>query len=150
MTIQILIADDHQLMRQGILALIQNQPDMKVIAEAEDGLSAVELAAELSPQVVLMDITMPVMSGIEATRRILAANGSIKVIALSVHVQKHFVLEMLSAGALGYVLKDCAGKELIKAIRRVSENHTYLSHDIADVVLKEIIHEHPIDDILSC
>jgi two-component system response regulator NreC len=137
-TIQILIADDHLLMRQGILALIQNQPDMKVIAEAEDGQSAVELAAELSPQVVLMDITMPILSGIEATRRILAANGSIKVIALSVHIQKHFVLEMLSAGASGYVLKDCAEKEVIKAIRSVAGNRTFLSHGITDVVLKDI------------
>ena len=149
MTIQILIADDHLLMRQGVLSLIQSQPDLKVIAEAEDGLSAVELAAKLSPQVVLMDITMPILSGIEATRRILVTNSRIKVIALSVHVQKQFVLEMLSAGASGYVLKDCAEKELIKAIHCVSENHTYLSQGILDVVFKDSAHLYPLGNIPS-
>jgi len=140
-TIQILIADDHLLMRQGISALIQNQPDMKVMGVAENGQLAVELAAKLSPQVVLMDISMPILNGVEATHRILAANSSIKVIALSVHIQKHFILEMLSAGASGYLVKDRAEEEVIKAIRTVTANHTYLGQGVIDVVLKDIINQ---------
>lgn len=130
MTIKIIIADDHLLMRQEILSLIQNESDMKVIGEAENGQLAVELAAKLSPQIVLMDISMPVLNGIEATRLILDANKQIKVIALSAHIQNHFALEILRAGASGYVVKDYAGKELIEAIRSVAGNHTYLSHGI--------------------
>ncbi|MBW2553372.1 MAG: response regulator transcription factor [Deltaproteobacteria bacterium] len=107
MSLRIVLADDHRIIREGLRALLEKKTDAEVIAEAEDGRTAVELSRKLKPDVVIMDITMPDLNGIEATRQIVNETSDIKVIALSMHSDKKFVIEMLSAGASGYMLKDC-------------------------------------------
>jgi DNA-binding NarL/FixJ family response regulator len=114
MTIKILLADDHNLIREGLRTLISDEPNMSVIAEAEEGRTAVQLAAKLSPNVVIMDISMPGLNGIEATRQILAKSPEPKIIALSMHMERRMILEMLNAGASGYLLKDCVFGEMIR------------------------------------
>ena len=108
MSTTILLADDHKLMREGIRSLITEHADMSVIGEAEDGETVVQMAAALSPDIILMDVAMPGLSGIEATRRILAGGTRSRVIALSMSLEKKVILNMLSAGASGYLLKECA------------------------------------------
>jgi DNA-binding NarL/FixJ family response regulator len=130
MSMRILLADDHRLIRKGLRGLIEKQPDMEVVAEAEDGHAAVRLASEFSPDIVLMDISMPGMDGIEATRQIVAEDPGVKVIALSMHSNRQFVQEMLSAGASGYVLKDCAFEELADAIRAVMAGGRHVSRGV--------------------
>ncbi len=139
MITQVLLADDHNMIRQGLRALIEKEDGMSVIAEAEDGRKAVELAAELKPAVVVMDVGMPNMNGIEATRRIIEANDEIKVLALSMHSDKRFVKEMFSAGASGYLLKDSAFGELALAIRTLAQGRTYLSPGVTDAVIKDFV-----------
>lgn len=137
MSIRILLTDDHKLLREGLHALIEEQPDMTVIAEAEDGRSTVQLAAKLKPDIIVMDISMPGMNGMEATRQILSKNPGIKVLALSMHTDRRFIVEMLSAGASGYLLKDCAFEELICALHALADQRTYLSPKICDLVVKD-------------
>lgn len=132
MSIKVLLGDDHRIMRQGLRALLEKEPDIEVIGEAEDGYSIIELARKLKPQVVVMDITMPNLNGIEATRHITKEVPGVKVLALSMHVDQRFVEKMLKAGATGYLPKDCASEELARAIRTVLNNQTYLSPTIAD------------------
>ena len=139
MTLKILMADDHKIIREGLRSLIEKQSDMTVVAEAGNGRDAVQLALQLQPDVIIMDITMPDMNGIEATRSISAALPSTKIIALSVHSDRRFVAQVLKAGASGYLLKDCAFEELSTAIRTVKKNQTYLSPQIRDIVLKDYI-----------
>ena len=135
--IKILLADDHKMMREGIRALIEKQRDVNVVGEADDGRATVKLAHELLPDIVIMDINMPGMNGIEAARQIISNNPRTKVIALSVHSDKRFVSEMLNAGASGYLLKNSAFGELIHAIRAVFSGRSYLSPEITDVMLKD-------------
>jgi DNA-binding NarL/FixJ family response regulator len=137
---RILLADDHKIMREGLRTLIEKQPDMKVVAEAENGRTAVQLAQKLFPEVVVMDIGMPDLNGIEATRQILANNPKVKVIALSMHSAKRFVVEMLKAGSSGYLLKDCAFEELTLAIRTVIANKVYVSPGITDMMIKDYVY----------
>jgi two-component system, NarL family, response regulator NreC len=127
-------------MREGLRTLIEKQPDMKVVAEAENGRTVVQLAQKLVPEVVVMDIGMPDLNGIEATRQILSHNPKVKVIALSMHSAKRFVVEMLKAGASGYLLKDCAFEELALAIRTAIVNKVYVSPSINDMMIKEYVH----------
>ncbi len=134
----VLIADDHVILRQGLKTMIE-QHGMRVAAEAGDGIQAVELALEHNPDVVIMDIHMPRCNGVEATRQINEANPDIHVIALSMYPKRHFVTEMLKAGAKGYILKDCAFDELIHAIEQVLQGNAYLSREISDVVLNEFV-----------
>ncbi len=141
MGIRILIADDHKIVRDGLRALLEKEPDMEVIAEAEDGQSTVRLTGELLPDVVVMDVGMPELNGIEATQQILAKHADIKVIALSMHSDKRFVGGMLKAGASGYLLKDCAFGELAHAIRAVFSDQTYLSPRIAHVVVEGYVRQ---------
>jgi DNA-binding NarL/FixJ family response regulator len=149
MSIKILLADDHNLIREGLRSLISDEPNMTVIAEAEDGRTAVQLTAKLSPDVVIMDISMPGLNGIEATRQILSKTPAPKVIALSMHMERRMILEMLNAGASGYLLKDCAFGEVIRAIETVMTNCTYLSARIADIIVKDYVHRIPRNDLSS-
>jgi DNA-binding NarL/FixJ family response regulator len=137
MSIRILLADDHRIMREGLRSVLEKEPDMEVIAEAKDGRMTVKLAEKLSPDVILMDITMPDLNGMDATREILSMVSDVKVVALSMHSDEQFVAGMLNAGASGYLLKDCAFEELCRAIRAVVANETYLSPGIASIVVKE-------------
>ncbi len=139
MTIKIILADDHQIVRHGLRSLLEAEHDMKVIAEADNGREVLRMARELSPQVIIMDISMPDLNGIEATRQILGENPEIKVVALSMHSDSLFILNMLKAGASGYLLKDCALEELVKAIRTVVGNRTYLSPGVSDIVVKDFV-----------
>jgi len=133
----ILLADDHKIMRQGLYCMIQKQPDMKVIGDAENGQIAVQLARELNPDIVVMDVDMPDLDGIEATRRIKAQNPNIKVLALSTYSKKRYVVDMLRAGASGYLLKERAFRELVHAVHAVQEGKTYLCSRITEVVIDE-------------
>jgi len=135
MKTKVLLADDHKIFRDGLRTLIEKE-GMEVVGEAENGRKAIKLAEKLLPQVVIMDVSMPDMNGIEATRKIKAAIPDVKVIALSMHSDRRFVLGMLEAGASGYLLKDCAFGELAGAISQVATGNSYLSPKIADVVVK--------------
>ncbi len=137
----ILIADDHGIVRQGLRSLIQNSLSLEVVGEAEDGLAAVKLAKKLSPDIVIMDITMPNLNGVEATRLILENNPQIKIIALSMHPEKHIVKEVLEAGASAYVLKSYLFDELSRALDAVQDNQRYLSPRITDVVIDDYVHQ---------
>ena len=137
MSIRVLLADDHRIIRDGLRALLEQQPDMQVIAEAENGREAVKLSKSLSPQVVVMDLGMPDLNGVEATRQVLKDSPSIHVLALSMHTDKRFIISMLDAGASGYLQKDCAFDELVNAVRAVATGGTYLSPRIAGQVVKE-------------
>lgn len=139
MSIRILLADDHKIMTEGLRALLEKQPDMEVVADAEDGQTAVQVAQKLKPDVAIIDITLPALNGIEVTRIISALVPGIKVIGFSMHSNRRYVIEILKAGALGYVLKECAFEELVQAIRAVLANRTYLSPKIADIVIKEYV-----------
>ncbi len=145
MNIKILLADDHKIVRQGLRSLIENQSDMEVIGEAEDGRTTIRLVEELSPHVVIMDIAMPDLSGIEATQKIIGNEPRVKVIALSMYLDRRFVSEMLRAGATGYLLKDCAFDELIQAIRAVVANRIFLSPKVTEIVVQDYIQDSKID-----
>lgn len=140
MGIRILLADDHKIVRQGLRTLLEKEPDMEVVAEAEDGRASLRLVKELIPQVVIMDVGMPDLNGIEATRQVVAEFPQIKVVALSMHSDRRFVVNMLKAGASAYLLKDSAFEELASAIRVVMANKTYLSPGVSDVVIKDYVH----------
>jgi len=139
-TISIIIADDHQMLREGLMSLLEKQPGMKPVAEAEDGRSTVKQALKFKPDVVVMDVSMPDMNGIEATRQIKKEAPEVKVIGLSMHADKRFVTEMLKAGASGYLLKHCAFEELGLAIKSVAQNRIYLSSEITGIVIDDYIH----------
>ena len=139
MTIKIVLADDHQIVRHGVRSLLEAEHDMKVLAEADNGREVLRMAREFAPDVIIMDISMPDLNGIEATRQILTDHPGIKIIALSMHSDSLFILNMLKAGASGYLLKDCALEELVKAIRIVVSNKTYLSPGVSDIVIKDFV-----------
>jgi DNA-binding NarL/FixJ family response regulator len=131
---RILIADDHCAMRAALREMIEGHADLEVVGEAEDGLIAVRMAQDLLPDVVVMDITMPVMNGIEATRRIAGKRLGAKVVAVSFHDDRDHVAGMLGAGAVAYVLKDCLVGQLVDAIRESTEGGTYLCPEAAAVM----------------
>jgi two-component system response regulator NreC len=137
--IKIILADDHQIVRHGLRSLLSSEPDMEVVGEADNGRAVVRLVQEKSPQVVIMDISMPDLNGIEATRQIIAESPGVKIIALSMHSDSLFVLNMFKAGASGYLLKDCALEELVKAVRTVISRKIYLSPGISDIVIKDFV-----------
>jgi two-component system, NarL family, response regulator LiaR len=136
MTIKIIIADDHKLMRDGLHALLGRERELEVIATAENGRVAVQLTRKLAPDVVVMDVSMPEMNGIEASRQILAESPDTRIVALSMHSDRRFVEGMLRAGVSSYVLKDSPIEELSYAIRAVMENRAYFSQEIAQTVVK--------------
>lgn len=135
MSIRILLADDHQIMREGLRAVLAAEASFQVVGEAENGREAAALARDVSPDVVIMDIGMPDLNGVDATRQIKAQNPGIKVIALSMYADRGYVLGILEAGASGYVLKSGAYDELQRAVKAVMQGKTYLSPDIAQMVV---------------
>jgi len=137
--ISILLADDHQIVRSGLRNLFEDEKDMKVISEADNGRTAVQLARELMPNVVVIDITMPDLNGIEATRQIVHDTPGAKVIVLSEHSDRRFVSEALKAGAVGYLPKSSPFQELIDAVRTVASGKVYLSPRVAGVVIEDYI-----------
>lgn len=138
--IKIILADDHKITRDGLRALLEQQSTMSVIGEAENGREAIRLAIDLEPDIVVMDISMPELNGIEATRQIRAELPATKVIALSMYADRRYVIGMLKAGVSGYLLKNCAFDELVSAIDAVLKNDSFLSPRIADTVIKDYAH----------
>ena len=139
MTIRILLADDHIMFRQGLCAMLNEHPEMEVVGEAEDGTAAIKLTRELKPDLIVMDVDMPKMNGIDAARRILPEMPDIKLIALSTYLKKAFILEMFKAGASGYILKEQAFDELIQAIETVISGETYLSTKAANIIVDDYV-----------
>ena len=135
----ILIVDDHQILRQGLRSLLEKIPGLEVLAEAEDGRTAVRLAQTLAPQLVIMDVGLPDLNGIEATRQVLMVSPQTRVIGLSMHSDRRFVSNMLKAGASGYLLKDSAFEELATAIKTVMAGKSYLSQEVAHVVFQDYV-----------
>ena len=135
--IRILLADDHSLVRQGFSMILEAQPDMQIVGQAGNGREAVDLAAKLRPDVVVMDVAMPELNGIEATRRIIEASPRIRVLALSMHKDSVYVREVLRAGARGYLLKDSGDADLVAAVRAVAQGDGYLSPGVSDSVLSD-------------
>lgn len=151
MTVTILLVDDHAIIRQGLATLIEQQVDMEVAGHAESGRQAIKLAMELKPDIVVMDVSMPDLNGIDASQQILKQVPEAKIIALSIHSHRRYIVGMLRAGASGYLIKDCVFEELLTAINMVLKNHIYLSDKIRDLVLKDYILNIKINDSLkSC
>lgn len=138
-TTSIILVDDHVMLRRGLRMLLDAEPDLRVVGEAGDGSGVLDLARSHAPNVVVMDVTMPGVDGIEATRRLLAELPDTRVVALSVHAGQRFVGDMLRAGARGYVLKESAPEELVTAIRAVARGDTYLSPSVAGGVVSRFV-----------
>ncbi len=144
---KILIADDHSIVREGLKSLIDKQKSMQIVGEAEDGQMAIDLTRELSPDLVIMDVSMPNLNGIEATREILLNKPETKIIILSMYTDKHIVKESLEAGAKGYILKSNLLEELLQAIKTVKANERYLSPRITGIVIEDYINLKPNDKL---
>lgn len=143
MSIRILLADDHIIFREGMRSLLSREPDIEVVGGAENGRETVRLACELKPDVIVMDITMPDLNGMEATRQIKKRIPDTKVLCLSMHSDRRYVLDMFRAGVSGYLLKNCAFKELSQAIHIVAMNQIYISPQIAHIIVDESIARQP-------
>lgn len=137
--IRILLADDHTILRDGIRSLLEDESDMVVIGEAEDGHTAVKLVKQLDPDVILMDIAMPLLNGIEATRQIKRDNPRTKVLVLTMHENEEYIRQLLAVGAVGYILKDAAARELLGAIRAVHRGEAVLSPAITRLVIEDYL-----------
>lgn len=136
MSTRVLLVDDHVLFREALRALLENTPDMEVVGEASDGGQVEELVERLSPDVVLIDVNLPTVNGVEAARLLLAKHPQLKIIAVSAYVYKRFVLDMLDAGALGYVSKSDAGEDLIRAILDVAQGKRFLCQEAATMLIE--------------
>ena len=139
MSIRIMLADDHAILRDGLSQAFQQEEGMEIVGEASDGHSAVEKARDLRPDIVVMDINMPNLNGIEATREIQRVAPGVKVIALSVHSAKPCIKEIYRAGASAYLVKNCGFDELARAVRTVAAGRTYVSPSISDVVVGDFM-----------
>jgi len=139
MPIKILIADDHQLFREGLVNLLSESDEIEIIAQAENGKDAIEMAKTNLPDIVIMDIGMPVINGVEATSILKEELPGIKIIALSMHTEKQFIKGMLEAGASGYLFKNCTYNQLIEAIKTVYEGKKYLSNKITEVLIEDYL-----------
>lgn len=138
-TLRILLADDHKIVRDGLRALLERHANLEVVGEASNGRMALQLARELKPDVVVMDVSMPDLNGVEATQQIMSALPGVRVVALSMHSDRRFVERMFKVGALAYVLKDCAVDELTRAINSVATGRAYLSPGVSDVTLDDVV-----------
>jgi two-component system response regulator NreC len=143
MNIRLLIADDHKMMREGLKSLISKEAGMSIVGEADNGEEIVNLSRKMTPHVAVIDVTMPDLNGIEATRKIIKDNPSIKVVGLSGHPDRHFVREMLKAGASAYILKQTAFDELIRAIHEVMAGRTYLSPEVTQGLVDSYVRSSP-------
>jgi len=139
MTLKIIIADDHKIVREGLKTLLEKQSGIKVVAETSDGLEVVKLAQKHLPDLVILDITMPGLNGIGATRRVKEICPAAKIMILSMHADRRYVVEALKAGAMGYLLKDSAFEELIQAIKSIVKGKIYLSSEITDVLVRDYL-----------
>ena len=139
--IRILLADDHNVMRRGLRLLLERQPEFKVVGEASDGRQAVEQAEATKPDIIVLDIAMPNLSGIEAAQRISALLPQTRIIILSMHSDESYVLRALKAGAKGYLLKDSAENDLIEAIRAVDEGKAFFSPEISNIMVEDYVRE---------
>lgn len=137
MPYRVLLADDHKIIRDGLRSLLEKEKDMVVVGEAENGRQALQLTRKLNPDVIIMDISMPDLNGIDAAKQILGEQPGVKIVALSMHSEKQFVEGMIKAGVSGYLLKDTAFEELVKAVRLVCAGKKYLSPDITEIVLQD-------------
>ncbi len=137
--IRVLIADDHSILREGIRALLENEPDMQVIGEAEDGHAAIQLTRELEPDVILMDIAMPRLNGLEAIQKIRKSFPHIHILVLTMHENEEYIRQILASGAMGYILKDAAFKDLLSAIRVVHKGEAVLSPAITRLVIEDYL-----------
>lgn len=137
--IRVLLAEDHTIVRQGLVALLRSEPDIEVVGEASDGIEAVEMAKKLAPDIVLMDIAMRNLNGLEATRRIKKLFPHLKVLVLTMYENEEWIFQILKAGASGYLIKDSAMTELISAIRVVNQGDSFLSPSISKKVIDEYI-----------
>jgi two-component system response regulator NreC len=135
--IKIFLADDHTIVRQGLKLILAAQPDIEVVGEAANGREAVELVQKLKPDLVLMDVAMPELNGIEATRRMVEANSRLKILVLSMHKEAVYVREILRAGARGYILKDAIDTELLSAVRSVVRGDGYISPAVSGALLND-------------
>lgn len=152
MSIRILVVDDHGILRAGVDLIIGQTDNMEVVGQAADGRKAIELTRELKPDVVLMDISMPGLNGIDATKEIINEDFNVKVLALSAHCNRRFVKDMLKAGACGYILKDGMADELVQSIKTVNSGEQYLSGKVAKVIVEDYIrssHSEPDSSPLS-
>lgn len=139
MSVKIIIADDHKIMRDGLRNMLEKESGLEVVAEAKNGREAIQLTEHLRPDIVIMDISMDDLNGMDATRTIVGKGWGTKVIALSMHADKRFVAGMFEAGAMAYLLKDCAYNELVQAIRQTVSGRTYLCSMISGVVIRDYI-----------
>jgi two-component system, NarL family, response regulator NreC len=135
--IKILLADDHNIVRQGLKLILSSQPDLQVVGEAANGREVVELAQNLRPDIVLLDVAMPELNGIEATRRMMEANPRLRILVLSMHKEAVYVREILKAGARGYLLKDVIDTELLNAVRSVARGDGYISPAVSSALLSD-------------
>ena len=134
--IRIIIADDHTIVRQGLARLLEDQPDLMVVGEAINGKVVIEKALELKPDIIIMDIAMPLMNGIEAAKRIRKQLPKTKILILSMYSHEHYIHELLETGVSGYLLKDSSGRDIIKAIRSAMKNETFLSPTISKILVE--------------
>ncbi|OYT13986.1 MAG: DNA-binding response regulator [Bacteroidetes bacterium 4572_114] len=139
MSIKVIVADDHQLFREGLVNMLSDSPEIEIVAQAENGKVAIAKANKFYPDVVLMDIGMPVMNGVEATAHLIKHYPDIKIIALSMHSDKHYIKGMLEAGAFGYLFKNCNYQQLIEAIKIVYSGKKYLSDEITEVLIHDYL-----------
>jgi DNA-binding NarL/FixJ family response regulator len=137
--LKVLLADDHKIVREGLRMILEREPDIKVVAEAEDGETAIRLSEKFSPDLVLLDISMPGLNGIEVTQKLLQKQPDLAILILSMCAEKEFVIEALSAGAKGYLLKHCAATDLVVAIKSILAGGIHLSQRAAELIVKEYI-----------
>lgn len=138
---RVLLVDDHKILREGLRTLLEREDDIQIIGEADNGRASVKLASELAPDVVIMDLAMPDLNGIDATRRITETEPKARVLALSMHSDGRYVRGMLQAGARGYILKDCAAEELTRAIRTVMADQVYVSPGVTGTIVDDYVRQ---------